>query len=121
MFTYVLIPRAHGMRLGWVLHRKFKNSSFDKNKARLVARGNHQCRGIDYNEWFSPVMRLDSLRTLLALAASRDFDIMQFDVTSAYLRGTLKEGRAKLCQTQPPVTETAQATRTLPAVVMKSC
>ena len=92
--VYDLVPRAPGMRtlrLGWVLHRKFKNGTFEKNKARLVARGNHQRPGIDYGESFSPVMRLESLRTLLALAASRDFDIIQFDVTSAYLHGNLKE------------------------------
>ena len=92
--VYDLVPRAPGMRtlrLGWVLHRKFKNGTFEKNKARLVARGNHQRPGIDYGESFSPVMRLESLRTLLALAASRDLDIMQFDVTSAYLHGNLKE------------------------------
>jgi transposase InsO family protein len=92
--VYELVPRIGSMRtlrLGWVLHRKFKNGVFDKNKARLVARGNHQRPGIDYNESFSPVMRLESLRTLLALAAIRDLDIMQFDITSAYLHGTLKE------------------------------
>ena len=79
------------IRLGWVLHRKFKDGPFDKNKARLVAHGNRQRPGIDYDESFVPVMRLESLRTLLALAASRDFDIVQFDITLAYLHGTLKE------------------------------
>ena len=92
--VYELVPRTPRMRtlrLGWVLHRKFKNGVFEKNKARLVARGNHQRPGVDYNESFSPVMRLESLRTLLAVAAISDFDIMQFDVTSAYLHGTIKE------------------------------
>jgi Reverse transcriptase (RNA-dependent DNA polymerase) len=46
---------------------------------------------VDYGESFSPVMRLESLRTLLSLAAIRDLDIVQFDITSAYLHGTLKE------------------------------
>jgi len=92
--VYDLVPRAPGLRtlrLGWVLHRKFKNGVFEKNKARVVARGNHQRPGVDYNESFSPVMRLESLRTLLALAAIRDLDVVQFDITSAYLHGTLKE------------------------------
>ena len=88
--VYELVPRASGartIRLGWVLHRKFKNGTFDKNKARLVARGNHQRPGIDYDESFARVIRLESLRTLLALAASNDLEIVQFDITSAYLHG----------------------------------
>jgi len=92
--VYELVPRMPGMRtlrLGWVLHRKFKNVVFEKNKGRLVARGNHQRPGIDYGESFSPVMRLESLRTTLALAAIRDLDVIQFDITSAYLHGNLKE------------------------------
>ena len=100
--VYYLVPRAPGMRalrLGWVLHRKFKNGTLEKNKARLVGRGNHQRPGIDYGLSFVPVMRLESLRTLLALGASHhDFDIIQFDVTSAYLHGNLKE---KLYMEQP--------------------
>jgi Reverse transcriptase (RNA-dependent DNA polymerase) len=60
--VYELVPYASGMRtltLGWVLHRKFKNGVFEKNKGRLVAQGNHQRPGIDYGESFSPVMRLN--------------------------------------------------------------
>jgi hypothetical protein len=92
--VYELVPHVKGLRtlkLGWVLHRKFKNGVFDKNKARLVARGNQKCPSIDYNKSFSPVMRLESLHTLLALAAICNFDIIQFDIISAYLHGMLKE------------------------------
>lgn len=92
--VYELIPRKPGMHtlcLGWVLHHKFQNGVFKKNKARLVARGNHQCPGIDYGESFSPVMHLESLHILLAVAALWDLDIIQFDITSAYLHGVLKE------------------------------
>ena len=92
--VYELVLCTSGMRtirLGWVPHRKFKNSTFDKNKVCLVACGNHQRPGIDHGESFMPVMHLESLCTLLALAASNDLDIMQFDITSAYLHGTLKE------------------------------
>ena len=91
--VYELVPQASGiwtLRLGWVLHRKFKNVIFEKNKGRLGARGNHQRPGIDYGELFSPVMCLESLRTILALVATRDLDIIQFDITSPYLHGTLK-------------------------------
>jgi hypothetical protein len=49
--VYELVPRTRDMRtlgLGWVLHRKFKNGVFEKNKGCLVARGNHQRPGIDW-------------------------------------------------------------------------
>jgi len=79
------------LKLSWIFHRKFKNGVFEKNKGRLVARSNHQRPGIDYGESFLPIMRLESLRTILALAAIRDLNIIQFDITSTYLHSTLKE------------------------------
>jgi hypothetical protein len=81
--VYELVPT---LRLAWVLHRKFKNGVFYKNKALVADSGNYQRPGIDYNESFSLVMRLESLHFLLALAAIRDLDIVQFDITSAYSR-----------------------------------
>jgi len=69
----------------WILHWEFMNSVFGINKASLVARGNQQRPGIDYDELFSPVMRLESLCVLLTVAAIRTYDIVQFNVTSAYL------------------------------------
>ena len=92
--SYELVPRTNGMHtleLGWVLHRTFKIGLFERNKGRLVARGNHQRPGIDYGESFSPVVRLESLRTILALSAIHDLDVIQFDITSVYLHGTLME------------------------------
>ena len=77
----------------WVLHQKFMDGIFEINKASLVAQGNQQRPGIDYNKLFSPVMRLESLHILLAMAAIRNCDVIQLDVTSAYLHGTLKEER----------------------------
>ena len=56
-----------------VLHRKFKNGTFEKNKAYLVACGNHQRPRIDYDESFSPVMRLELLPTLRPHAISTSF------------------------------------------------
>ena len=93
--VYELVPHASGactIRLGWVLHQKFKNSTFDRNKAHLVTRGNHQRPGIDYNESFAWVIRLESLCTLLALAASNNLEIVQFDITSAYLHSDCDGG-----------------------------
>ena len=92
--VYQLIPHRPSMRtlrLGWVLHRKFQNGVFNKHKARLVTRGNLQHPGIDYGESFSPVMHLESLCILLSLTALHDLKVVQFDITSAYLHGMLKE------------------------------
>jgi len=62
-----------------------------KFKARLCVRGFEQQRGIDFDEVFSPVMRHNSLRTLLALAAVHDYEIKQMDVRTAFLHGELEE------------------------------
>ena len=86
--VYELVPHASGactICLSWVLHWKFKNGTFDKNKVHLVAQGNHQRPGINYNESFAWVIHLESLCTLLALVASNNLEIIQFDITSAYL------------------------------------
>ena len=84
------VPGMRTLRLGWVLHFS-TNSVLEKNKARLVARGNHQRTGVDYDDSFSPVICLESLHTLLALAAISDLDVIQFGTTPCYLYGALKE------------------------------
>ena len=92
--VYELVPRTNSnapSNLDGCFTRSSKNGLFDRNKGRLVGRGSHQRPGIDYGESFSPVMRLEFLRTILALAAIRDLGVIQFDITSAYLHGTLKE------------------------------
>ena len=60
-------------------------------KARLVARGFMQEKGIDYEDTFAPVVRYDSIRILLALAAENDCHLANFDVQSAFLYGDLSE------------------------------
>lgn len=60
-------------------------------KARLVARGFMQEKGVDYEETFAPVVRYDSVRILLALAAEKDLKIANFDVQTAFLYGDLSE------------------------------
>ena len=85
---YELVPHVSGactIHLSWVLHQKFKNGTFDKNKACLITQGNHQRLGINYNELFAWVIHLKSLHTLLALATSNNLEIIQFNITSAYL------------------------------------
>ena len=76
----------------WVYRLKYnQNGSINKFKARIVAKGYSQIEGIDYNETFAPVTSLATLRVMIALAASRDLEIHQMDVKSAYLNGDLKE------------------------------
>ena len=63
----------------------------DKFKVRLVAKGFRQAYGTEYTETFSPTIKMDSLRAILAIGAARGWYIEQMDVVSAYLAGTLDE------------------------------
>ncbi|GJW60037.1 retrovirus-related pol polyprotein from transposon TNT 1-94 [Tanacetum coccineum] len=62
-----------------------------KNKARLVAQGYNQQEGIDYDETFAPVARLEEIIIFLALSTHMNFIVYQMDVKSAFLNGKLKE------------------------------
>nr|GEW41819.1 copia protein [Tanacetum cinerariifolium] len=62
-----------------------------KNKARLVAKGYRQKEGIDFEESFAPVARIEAIRIFIANAASRNMTIYQMDVKMAFLNGELKE------------------------------
>ena len=76
----------------WVLTKKYdKEGNLLKYKARLVAKGYSQQPGMDYTDTFSPVMRLETIWTLLAWAVAEDWEIQQMDVKGAYLNGTIKE------------------------------
>lgn len=56
-----------------------------------MAKGYSQSEGVDYQETFAPVVRYDSVRVVLALAAIHDMEIAQFDVKTAFLNGKLDE------------------------------
>ena len=76
----------------WVFKvKRLPNGQVDRYKARLVAREFSQQYGIDYEETFALVVRMESLRILLAVAAAEDLEIHQMDVVTAYLAGELKE------------------------------
>jgi hypothetical protein len=62
-----------------------------RNKARLVAKGYAQVTGLDFEETFAPVARLESIRILLAYAAHHSFRLFQMDVKSAFFNGPIKE------------------------------
>ncbi|KAE8673808.1 hypothetical protein F3Y22_tig00111772pilonHSYRG00252 [Hibiscus syriacus] len=63
----------------------------DRHKARLVAKGYSQKAGIDYDEVFAPVARLETMRLIISLAAQNKWKIQQMDVKSAFLNGVLEE------------------------------
>nr|GEY06984.1 hypothetical protein [Tanacetum cinerariifolium] len=62
-----------------------------RNKARLVAVGYSQQEGIDYNETFTPVARIEAIRLFFVYAAHKDFTVFQIDVKTMFLNGILKE------------------------------
>ncbi|GKD22308.1 retrovirus-related pol polyprotein from transposon TNT 1-94 [Tanacetum coccineum] len=62
-----------------------------KNKARLVAKGYHQEEGIDFEESFASVVRIEAIRIFITNAASKNMTIYQMDVKTAFLNGELKE------------------------------
>ena len=67
------------------------DGSIERYKAHLIAEGFTQEYGIDYEETFAPVARLSSVRTLLAVAASRQWKLFQMNVKNAFLNGDLSE------------------------------
>ncbi|GKA88829.1 retrovirus-related pol polyprotein from transposon TNT 1-94, partial [Tanacetum coccineum] len=84
----------------WVYKNKLdENSVVSRNKARLVAQGYNQQKGIEYDEIYAPVARLESVRILLAYACALDFKLFQIDVKSAFLNGFIDEG---VYVAQPP-------------------
>jgi hypothetical protein len=87
-----LPPGKRPIGLKWVFKLK-KNAEGEiiKYKARLVAKGYVQKQGIDFEEVFAPVARLDTVRMILALAANRGWQVHHLDVKTAFLNGDLEE------------------------------
>lgn len=76
----------------WVYKTKYnEKGEVEKYKARLVAKGYAQKFGIDFTEVLAPVARWDTIRTILALAAIKGWNVFQLGVKSAFLHGELTE------------------------------
>nr|GEX11214.1 hypothetical protein [Tanacetum cinerariifolium] len=90
-----LVPRPKGktiIKTKWIFKNKKDESSLViRNKARLVAVGYSQQEGIDYDETFAPVDRIEAIRLFLAYVAHKDFNVFQMDVKTTFLNGILKE------------------------------
>ena len=101
--VWELIPREESHQVigtKWVFRNKLdEDGNITKNKARLVAKGYCQEEGIDYDETYAPVARLEAIRLLLAYASLMKFKLYQMDVKSAFLNGFIKE---EVYVEQPP-------------------
>ncbi|KAJ9562289.1 hypothetical protein OSB04_007449 [Centaurea solstitialis] len=90
-----LVPRPKNktiIDLKWIFkNKKDEDGIVTRNKARLVAKGFKQQAGIDYDETFAPVARIEAIRIFLAYAAHKNFTVYQMDVKTAFLNGELKE------------------------------
>ncbi|GKB69545.1 retrovirus-related pol polyprotein from transposon TNT 1-94 [Tanacetum coccineum] len=95
-------PSSHKVmliKLKWIY--KVKKDEFDrvlKNKARLVAQGFRQEEGIDFEESFAPVARIEAIRIFVANVANKNMTIFQMDVKTTFLNGELKK---EVCVSQP--------------------
>ncbi|GJT52818.1 retrovirus-related pol polyprotein from transposon TNT 1-94 [Tanacetum coccineum] len=93
--VWELVDKPFGkmiIKLKWLWkNKKDEDHIVIRNKARLVAKGYAQEEGIDFEESFAPVARLEAVRIFVAYAAHKSFPIYQMDVKTAFLNGPLKE------------------------------
>ena len=101
--VWKLVPRPKNKSIigtKWVFINKLDGDGIvTRNKARLIAKGYSQEEGIDYDETYAPVARLEAIRMFLAFTAHSNFKVYQMDVKSAFLNGELEE---EVYAEQPP-------------------
>ncbi|GKD48164.1 putative ribonuclease H-like domain-containing protein [Tanacetum coccineum] len=93
------MDRRQLTKFSYLANKKDKRGIVIRNKARLVAQGYTQEEGIDYDEVFAPVARIEAIRLFLAYASFKDFVVYQMDVKSVFLYGKIEE-EVYVCQ--PP-------------------
>jgi hypothetical protein len=93
--VWTLVELPHDVNVivtKWVFKNKQgEDGEVVRNKARLVAQGFNQMKGLDFGETFAPVACHKAIRILLAFAASKGFKLYQIDVKSAFLNGVIQE------------------------------
>ena len=91
--TWELVPRPHDKNVigtKWIFKNKLnENGDVIRNKARLVCKGYAQQEGIDFEETFAPVARLEAIRMFLAFSSFQQIKVYQMDVKSSFLNGDL--------------------------------
>ncbi|GJV07766.1 putative ribonuclease H-like domain-containing protein [Tanacetum coccineum] len=101
--VWILVDLPYGKKaigIKWVYrNKKDEKGVVVRNKARLVAQGHRQEEGIDYDEVFAPVARIEAIRIFLAFASYMGFIVYQMDVKSAFLYGKIDE---EVYVSQPP-------------------
>nr|GEX23168.1 retrovirus-related Pol polyprotein from transposon TNT 1-94 [Tanacetum cinerariifolium] len=99
--VWVLVPAPDNispLTLKWLFKSKHdEEQTVIRNKSRLVVRGYYQEEGIDFEESFALVARMEAIRIFLAYAAHKSFTVFQMDVKTAFLHGSLKE-EVYVCQ-----------------------
>ena len=93
VWTLVDLPdERRAIENKWIFKKKTNaDGNVTVYKARLVTKGFRQVKGVDYDETFSPVVMLKSVRIMLAIATFYDYEIWQMDVKTAFIDGFLKE------------------------------
>ena len=93
--VWELVPRpenVHVIGTKWIFKNKIdEDGEIIQNKSRLVAQGYTQVEGVDFDESFAPVARLESIRILMSIACTMNFKLYQMDVKCAFLNGYLNE------------------------------
>ncbi|GJT55155.1 retrovirus-related pol polyprotein from transposon TNT 1-94 [Tanacetum coccineum] len=93
--VWVLVPLSDNINpltLKWLFKNKHvEENTIIRNKSRLVVRGYRQEEGIDFEESFASVAKMEAIQIFLAYAAHKSFTVFQMDVKTAFLHGSLKE------------------------------